>query len=374
MVIYQLLVLAALLGIANLVRRNLRDYRTPNAHVLLPADPPHVSILVPARNEAENIESCLEGLLAQDYPAYDVLVLDDFSTDDTAERVERLMTRHRRLFLVRGAELPPGWAGKAHACWQLAQYARGEWLLFLDADTLAHAPDLLANSIAEARRTKADLLSTFPQQKIGSLGEALTVPMIFWLLFTLLPIGRVMNDRNPAFVAACGQFLLVRRKVYLDTGGHAAIRSSLHDGLHLARQLKQLGYLVALVDLSALVACRMYHGWAQCWAGFSRNTYQALGAFKALVIVSSLELTLFLLPFWFFGLGLLSGWPRWTWLALLQVLALYGVQNALRRRFNYPRLTVLLHPICVSVLLALQWTSWWRTIRRSTVDWKGRKV
>lgn len=374
MVIYQLLVLAALLGIACLVRRNLRDYRKPNARGVVPADPPHVSILIPARNEAENIERCLEGLLAQDYPAYDVLVLDDFSTDDTAERVERLMTSHRRLFLVRGVELPSGWAGKAHACWQLAQQAQGEWLLFLDADTLAHAPDLLVTCVAEARRTKADLLSTFPQQKIGSLGEALTVPMIFWLLFTLLPIGRVMKDRNPAFVAACGQFLLVRRKAYLDTGGHAAIRSSLHDGLHLARQLKQLGYLVALVDLSALVACRMYHGWAQCWAGFSRNAYQALGSFKALVVISSLELTLFLLPFWFFAMGLLSGWPRWTWLALLQVLVLYGIQNALRRRFSYPQLTVLLHPICVSVLLALQWTSWRRTIRRSTVDWKGRKV
>lgn len=374
MLYYQLLVLAALLGIAGLVARNLHDYRIPRADMPVPGDAPHVSILIPARNEAANIERCLAGLLTQEYPSYDITVLDDSSTDDTAERITRLQLQNERLILLAGRPLPAGWAGKAHACWQLAQQSRGEWLLFLDADTFEHAPQLLAVAVAEAQRTEADLLTTFPRQVIGSLGEALTVPMIHWILFTLLPIGRVAKDPQPALVAACGQFLLVRRDAYLKSGGHSAITASLHDGLHLARILKRSGYRVVLADLARWVSCRMYSGWAQCWAGFSRNAYQALGSLPALLLVSTLEATLFLLPPGFLVLGAASGWPVWTWVAAAQVGVLLAIHRMLRKRFGYPLLTIALHPICLAALLAIQWTSWWTGITRGTVSWKGRQV
>lgn len=374
MLLYQTLILAALLGIAFLVSRNHRAYRRPPPYQTPPPDAPRVSVLIPARNEAGNIERCLEGLLQQEYAPYEVLVLDDGSTDDTAHRVEQLTQRHPHLRLLHGQELPVGWAGKAHACWQLAQKAEGEWLLFVDADTFEHARGLIATAVGEAESAGAQLLSTFPRQEIGSLGEALTVPMIFWILFTLLPVERVSSDSNPALVAACGQFLLVRRDAYLATGGHAAIRNSLHDGLHLARRFKQHGMQVRLVDLSALISCRMYHGWRECWSGFSRNLYQALGSVPALLIVSSIELALFLLPLLFLAGAVLSGWPNWAWLVLGQVLILLQIQFSLRARFGYPWRTVALHGVCLGVLLALQWSGWRRSITGGTTLWKGRRL
>jgi hypothetical protein len=372
MLVYQLGVLAVLVAVAGMVWRNLREYRRPAAEPPAP-DAPLVSILIPARNEAENIEACLRGLLRQDYPAWELVVLDDASTDDTAARVRRLMAREPRLRLLRGSVLPPGWAGKAHACWNLARAARGEWLLFLDADT-RHEPELVSHAVAEARRTGADLLSTFPRQVTGTPGEALTVPFIYWVLFTLLPVWKVWEDPRPAFAAGCGQLLLVRRDAYFETAGHSAVPSSLHDGLHLARRFKELGKAVRLADLSEHVSCRMYCRWRECWDGFSRNAWQAVGSLPALVLLTAVQLVLFLLPFPFLAAAAFLGWPAWAWPVLGQVLIVLGIQTALRARFRYRWLTVLLHPAGLAAVLAIQWRSWWRAVRGERTVWKGREA
>lgn len=373
MLLYQLLVLLALLLIAGLVRRNHADYRRPPPQDWAQLPAPLVSILVPARNEAANIRSCLEGLLRQRYPQFEVVVLDDGSTDATAAIVERLAADERQLRLVRGTGLPPGWGGKSHACWQLAGHARGEWLLFVDADT-RHQPQLLATALHSAIAAGADLLSTFPRQEIGSLGEALTVPFIYWVLFTLLPIGAVWESPQPQIVAGCGQLLLARRDAYFATGGHSATPWSLHDGLHLARLIKREGKRVVLADLSGQISCRMYRGWKECWQGFSRNAYQALGSVPALCAVTSLEAVLFLLPFGFTVFAAVSGWPAWSIPVLVQVAVLIAIQVSLQRRFRYSAATVLLHPLGVAALIAIQWRSWWSATAGRGGEWKGRTL
>lgn len=373
MLLYQSLVLLVLVLVAVLVWRNHGDYRRPEPLDWGYAAGPLVSILVPARNEESNIRACLEGLLRQRYPVFEVVVLDDDSTDETAAIIERMATEEPQLRLVRGADLPPGWGGKAHACWQLAGHARGEWLLFVDADT-RHQPQLLATAVQNATATGADLLSSFPRQEIGSLGEALTVPFIYWVLFTLLPIRAVWESPQPQIVAGCGQFLLVRRDAYFATGGHGATPWSLHDGLHLARLFKRVGKRVVLADLSDWISCRMYRGWRECWGGFSRNAYQALGSLPALCLVTALEAVLFLVPYVSLLAAALTGWPGWTIPVLGQVAVLIAVQLSLRRRFHYPYVTVLLHPLGIAALIAIQWRGWWMAAFGGVTAWKGRTV
>lgn len=368
---YQLGTAAALLFIAALVWRNHRDYRVPGPRSR-GEEAPLVSILVPARNEAANIEACLAGLLAQDYPHFEVVVLDDGSTDDTAARVLRLASGSGRLRLERGVPLPHGWAGKTHACRQLAQRARGDWLLFVDADT-RHAPELLSRAMGEAVRTEADLLSAFPRQEIGTPGEALTVPFIYWVLFTLLPLRFVWERPEPAFTAACGQFLLARREPYFASGGHGAAPWSLHDGLHLARRFKREGRRVRLADLSPWISCRMYRGLRECWNGFSRNAFQAIGSLPALAFMTLVQAQLFLAPFVFLVWGMAAG-AAWVGPVGAQVLLLLGIQASLRRRFGYPWLSVLGLPAGILLLIAIQWRSAWLSMRGGIVEWKGRSL
>ncbi|MFN3653311.1 MAG: glycosyltransferase [Armatimonadota bacterium] len=371
-VLCQWALFAWLAGVAALVWLNHRDYRVP-AREEARRDLPLVSILVPVRNEAENVEACLQGLQAQDYPRLEIRVLDDGSTDDTAARVLRVASGDPRVRLHAGCPLPPGWGGKTHACHQLAQLARGEWLLFVDADT-RHHPELVSRAVAEARRQEADLLTGFPRQEIGSLGEALTVPFVYWLVFTLLPIRLVRRSPQPALAAGCGQLLLARREAYFQTGGHGAIPASLHDGLHLARRFKQAGKAVALADLSPLISCRMYRGWRECWHGFGRNAYQGIGSLPALLTLTTLEVLLFLFPPLSLLAALAGGWPAWAWPVLGQVLLLGAIHAGLRRRFRYPWSTVLLHPLGIAASLTIQWSSYFRTRRGGSVAWKGRKV
>ncbi len=372
---YQILATVVLLVFALLMGQNHLDYRRPRRSVAEERDTaaPRVSVLVPARNEIENIADCLAGLLRQDYPNLEILVLDDGSTDGSTEAVLELAAGDPRLRLARGQALPDGWAGKAHACWQAAQHADGEWLLFVDADT-RHAPALVSAAVSAARERRADLVSTFPRQIAKSLGEALTAPMIYWVLFVLLPIRTVSNRRSAAFTAACGQFLLVRREAYFAVGGHQAIRGSLHDGLHLARLFKRRGLRVALVDLSEEISCRMYRGWRECWLGFSRNAFQAVGSLPILMLLTGVQGAFFLAPFLFLGAAAVLGWPAWSGLVLFQVLLLLLLQATLRDRFHYPWTTVILFPLALGVLLAIQWRSWWVTVRGTTLVWKEREV
>jgi chlorobactene glucosyltransferase len=367
MLIYQIVILLLLAAFVGLVIRNLRDYAPLSARK--PARSERVSILVPARNEAQNIAACLQGLLAQDYANLEIIVLDDCSEDDTAERVRRLMERDSRLRLISGQPIPPGWAGKVWACSQLAKEATGEWLLFVDADTRAQ-PALVGSALAFAQETNAAMVSTFPRQVTVTFWERIALPMVHFLLLTFLPIRQVWESPNPAFAAACGQFELFRRDAYAQIGGHAAIPASFHDGLQLGRRIKAAGLTLRLFDGTELIACRMYQGGSQVWNGFTRNAYEGIGSMGALIGLTVMQGTLFLAPFGFLAAGAFIG-ASWAWVCAGQVALIYAVRTLLARRFGGLGV-VWLHPLAAVTLLAIQWGSWLKSRRKTGIAWKGR--
>jgi len=246
-------------------------------------DAPSIALIVPARDEATNIGPCIRSLLAQDFPAdrCAILVVDDQSTDATAEIVADMSEAHPRLRLLRSPPLPRGWTGKSHACWLGARsVAPGtEWLCFIDADMRA-APPLLASALRAAQHETLDLLSLAPRQVLGSFAERLVIPCGLMLLAFLQDLG-ALQARDGRDVTATGQFMLMRAAVYAAIGGHAAIRAAICEDLELARRCKRSGHAVLLKDGQDLLSGRMYAGWRTLWPGFAKNAVDMLGGPRA---------------------------------------------------------------------------------------------
>lgn len=241
--------------------------RRPSAADIFPA----VSVIVPARNEENNIGDCLAGLAGLEYPAekLQIIVVDDRSTDRTAEIVNGFIARHSSIELIQGQPLPEGWTGKSHGCWQGANRARGEWLIFLDADTYVK-PDLLSSTIHFAEHNRLDLLTVIPHQIMKSVQERLWLPGVFLGFASFLDLGRI-NDPDDPYAIASGQFLLFRSDAYRAIDGHRLIRRELNDDLAFAREAKKhhLNFFCAFGE--HLLETRMYRNLKEIWAGFSRN-------------------------------------------------------------------------------------------------------
>jgi chlorobactene glucosyltransferase len=233
---------------------------------------PRVSVLVPARNEERSIERCVTSLLAQDYPDFDVVVLDDSSTDGTRELLNRIAERDRRLRVLDGQPLPPGWLGKHWACQQLLEHADGEYVLYVDADTW-HDPAALRNGVSTMLIKDLDLLSAIPHEVTGTFGELLTVPMAVWSFFALLPMWLAFHTKTPLLASAIGQYMMFRTSSLRELGGFERIRSNVIDDLALARLVKESDMRWRVVDGTARSSCRMYHGLRECVQGFSKSMY-----------------------------------------------------------------------------------------------------
>jgi chlorobactene glucosyltransferase len=342
-----------------------------------PAPPtfPRVSLLVPARNEARSIEGCVRGLLAQDYPALEVIILDDESTDDTGEILKRLTTEDARLRVIHGQPLPPGWLGKNWACQQLSQAASGEYLLFTDADT-CHDPLMLHDSIAAALATNADLLSGMPHQEVKTWSEQLLVPILAWSFMAFIPIALAERVRAAFLSVSIGQFLLFRRSAYDQIQGHESVRDKVVEDFELARKIKKAGLQWRFVDATPRIHCRMYHNFREVFNGLSKNLYVVFGnifffalAWTALVI-SFLEPQLILLLA-LVGVVLPIKLVLLSVLAIGQAILLWGLTDL---RFGFPIKQAALYPVTIvlSVLIGLR-SMFAHTFKRG-VTWKGRSV
>ncbi|WP_336488857.1 glycosyltransferase [Methylobacterium nigriterrae] len=361
------LVLALLPAV--LAALNLALLRTPEP---APASPGLVSILIPARNEAVHIEATVRAALAGAGIAVEVLVGDDHSTDATAAIVHAIAAEDPRLRLVPVPSLPEGWTGKNHACAHLANEARGAFLLFIDADVRLE-PDAAAGLVAQARRTGAALVSGVPRQRMGSLGERLTVPMINFLLVGYLPVAMMRASLRPSLGAACGQLVLVARAAYAQTGGHAAIRARLHDGVFLPRVLRAAGYRTDLVAGHRLATCRMYRTLQEAWAGFSKNAHEGMATRRALPVWTLLLLGGQALPALLVLAGLLGALPAPALAAALAALVVsLSTRAAITLAVHEPAATIPLHPVTVLVALAIQWNVLLRRERAGAATWKGR--
>jgi chlorobactene glucosyltransferase len=331
-----------------------------------------ISVLIPARNEERNIGRVLDLLASQDYPDYEVIVLDDQSEDLTASVVRQHMETQPRISLLTGKPLPPGWVGKAHACAQLASAARGDVLLFLDADTRPSTRALSAG-LADLERTGADLLTVIPRQQVVSFWERVLLPLLHFNTFSFLPMPLVPLTRTPSLAMANGQYMLFRRRAYDAVGGHASVRSALVEDVWLARRIKASGRKLVIRYGGETVSCRMYGSFREIWEGFSKNVFPGLNySVTMLAAVVILTLISSILPFLLLG-GALAGWGGLTyWTPLAEVGIILAIRLGQALRFDMDLWPVLLHPVAMLIFLAIAVNSFLWTLKGEGIRWKGR--
>jgi chlorobactene glucosyltransferase len=359
---------------------NLRALRRLGQYPL-PARWPRVSVLVPARNEEANIGLCVRSLLAQQYADFQVLVLDDHSSDGTWQVLTGLAEEDSRLQILKGEPLPPGWLGKHWACHQLALAADGDLLLFTDADT-RHHPLALRDGVAAFLAEAADLLTAIPYEEVVSWAERLLVPIIPWSIFSFLPIALAHRLRLPALSATIGQFMLFRCQAYEQVGGYAAVRAHGVDDLALGRRIKAHGLRWRLVDGTRRIRCRMYHDFQQVYEGLSKNLFAAFEYRVLPFLFVWLWLgVVFWLPLVVLGLKVVGApvSPLSLSLALTAVAASLFLWGITYWRFGFPRYLIFFYPISVlltvtiairSMILTLAGVATWkeRTLVRQKMD------
>jgi len=372
--LYQVMVTLLLLGILVNVLNNLRLLPRMPKEGPLPVPLPLVSVLIPARDEERNISCCLESLLRQDYPRLEILVLDDESSDRTADIVAELAAKHPQVRLLRGQPLPPGWHGKTYACHQLAQAAQGEWLLFTDADTI-HAPHSVSSALRAALGAQASLVSVFPHAIMGTLGEAVALPMITVGPMCYLPLGLMNRIRHSLLALAIGPFMFFPRDFYWRIGGHEAVKQDIAEDVCLARLVRRSGGRVALMDGTNTVKVRFYQGLKEAWRGFSKSAFPAFDyELEPLLALLLVNLIVFLAPCGFLLMGLRHDWVDrfWVGFPLFQLSIGFLIRALIGQRFGYERWMVLLHPLTIvfGILVALNSVRWaWSGMGMA---WKGR--
>jgi len=335
-----------------------------------PASRQAVSVLIPARNEEGNIGPTVEAVLASQDIDFEVIVLDDHSTDRTPEIVSELARRDSRVRLESAPPLPAGWCGKQHACHLLSRLALHPLLVFMDADVRL-TPNALVRMADFMQRSHADLASGVPRQELGTFSERLLIPLIHFILLGFLPMHAMRRTRLPSMSAGCGQLFIARRDAYARCGGHAGLRDSLHDGIRLPRVFRQAGFPTDLFDATDLAACRMYQTNAETWRGLGKNATEGLAAPGTIGPMTTLLLGGHVLPF-----VLLACAPMLSTQAL--ICAAFGSVISLAPRlisvplFKQPLGSALLHPLGVLALLAIQWHALLRHWLGKPAEWKGR--
>ena len=380
---HRLVVMLVLLGILAVAvmnsfhLRRLGDLRPSGSAApvssAVPAEWPMISVLVPARNEEGNIGACLSSLVGQEYPHFEILVLDDESSDGTAAVVAGFASDDERVRLIRGRPLPGGWLGKHWACHQLAAQASGELLLFTDADT-RHRPTMLRDAALSQYVEDSDLLTALPRELVGSWAERLVLPVIAWALLALLPLPVAHRSRTPLLSGAIGQFMLFRRSAYAAVGGHATVRMDVVDDMALARVVKAEGLRWRLLDGSRHVECRMYATAKGVIDGLGKCIFPALHyrlwAMLALFAVLGLA---FLVPagvllLSFLGAGTETGAMRWAAMAAVVALIPWIMACA---RFKIPLYLALLYPVTVAAVILIGVRSAVLTMQ-GRLTWKDR--
>jgi chlorobactene glucosyltransferase len=246
-------------------------HRSPNLSDAPRASGQLVSVIIPARNESTTIATVVRSILQSTYDPFELLVVDDRSTDETASIVESIGT-DTRLRLVRGEDLPEGWYGKPWACFQGYRQARGELLLFTDADT-RHHPELLERAVGALLTQRAALVTVSPVQRCITFWERIVMPQIWFLLALRYSPGGVNRARRPRDVIANGQFILTTREAYESAGTHAAVRHEVAEDLALAQTYLQKGLKLHFAFAERLMETRMYQGLAHLVEGWSKNIY-----------------------------------------------------------------------------------------------------
>ena len=322
---------------------------------------PFVSVLIPARNEALNIGNVLKRLENQTYAHFEVIILNDHSTDETEQVIAPFLKRNPQWKMYQGKSLPADWRGKSFACYQLGQAAQGEILLFADADTLPE-PEAIHATVSALE--KYDFISVFPEQIVKTWAEKLIVPVMDFFLYSHLLFPLISQTKNPAFTAANGQWMAFRKNAYQKISGYEVAKSAVLDDMTIAKAIKKAGLQMNTFSGVNAISCRMYQNPQQVIEGFSKNSFAAAN-------YQYIGFSLFLLQFlfWFvfpffvpvsvFGVSIF-------WILFLKFL--------IARKFQHPVWeTVLLHPVAMLFAFGICINSmYWHWAGKG--HWKGRKL
>ncbi len=353
------------LNLIHLVRVNPVRGPLPNS--------PFISVCVPARNEARGIRACLASLLKQNYPHFEVIAVDDHSTDATGEIIQSLADEFPNLVPLVGQALPPGWLGKPFALHQAVQRAKGDYLIFTDADPVFQ-PHALTTAVHTMMVRDLDMLTLMPATEFGSFWERAVQPVIFGFIAALSRFKKI-NSPDHTTAMGFGAFIMVEKAAYERIGGHESVKYEVLEDVMLAKRAKKAGCKLLAADAKSLFSIRMYHSLQEIWTGWRKNIFIAMkksivrAMYHLCVVLGFLVTpTLVLLGNILAETGIL-----WTGIAFVAWLMTLTASIHLCDELRLQRRNALLFPLGAFVMSAIMINSMLQVLVKKETEWRGRK-
>ena len=336
------------------------------------SNPPRLSVCVPARNEERGVEACLQSLLNQDYPNFEVIAIDDHSTDRTGDIMRNLAQENSCLKVFKAEDLPEDWLGKPFALHQAFKVAQGEYLLFTDADPV-FKPTALNTAVHVMRERELDVLTLMPRAEFGSFWERAVQPVIFGFIASLTRFKNV-NDPDHRSAMGFGAFLMYRRSAYEKIGGHEVGKSDVLEDVLIAKRAKRAGLKLFVADAKQLFSIRMYFGLKEIWFGWEKNMFFAM---KESVVKATYNVAVVLgfvfTPYIILAINIFKqiGW-LWIVMALVGVVLVSAAFYKTCDEMELHRNNAILFPMGALVMAAIMANSMFHTLVRKKTKWRGR--
>jgi chlorobactene glucosyltransferase len=334
---------------------------------------PFLSICVPARNEARDIKACLTSLLNQDYPNFEVIVVDDHSTDATGDIIQSLASEFPNLLHLKGQTLPSGWLGKPFALHQAVKKARGEYLVFTDADPIFQ-PWALTSAVYHMSTKNLDMMTLMPGTVFGSFWERAVQPVIFGFIAALSRFKKI-NNPDSTSAMGFGAFIMVKKEVYERLGGHESIKAEVLEDVMLAKRAKRAGFKLLAADAKSIFSIRMYHSLQEIWTGWRKNIFIAMkkSVLRTLYYIF-MVLGFLVAPYLVLIGNILSGTGiLLTGMALVSLLLTLSTSIHLCDEIRLNRWNAFLFPIGAFIMAAIMLNSMTQILIKRQTEWRGRK-
>ena len=335
---------------------------------------PFISVLIPARNEEKGIQQCVESLINQQYPSYEIIVLDDNSTDNTLKILETICLKHpEKLKVIQGKSLPNDWMGKNYACHQLSTIAKGEYLIFTDADTI-HQTSCLSIATEIIIKEDIDLLSLVPYQIMNTYIEKIIIPMMLTLYTAYISVKAIQFSPNPSFTAMNGQFMMFKRSIYESINGHESVKNMIVEDIQLGKRIKRAGGTISLKNGSSVLSCRMYTNTNDIIKGFSKNIFAGFDYHYGIMIFFLFHLFItyilpfILLPFIIYNQSL----HILSIIIMLHIVMMLIIQHIVSNLFNYRRFMIMLYPLTACSIIYIGCISMYERLFKKGSTWKNR--
>lgn len=333
---------------------------------------PFVSVCVPARNEERDLGACLDSLLKQDYPQFEVIAVDDNSTDSTADIIRNREANHSNLVFLSGKTLPQDWFGKPYALHQASQSARGEYLLFTDADPVFR-PFALTSAMHYMIKNELDVLTLMPGAVFGSFWERAIQPVVFGFIGLLTRFKKI-NSADHKNSMGIGAFILIKRQVYDRIGGHEGVKQKIVEDIELVKNAKRGGFKIAIADGKDIFSIRMYHSLQEIWQGWKKNLFIAMNKSVSRTLYYMVVIPCFMVtPYLVFIYNL---WGRahfvLTGLSLLGLIMVLTAEAKLCQELRLNERNILLLPLGAIMMSMLMLHSMIQIQLKGHSRWRGR--